>query len=392
VDGLVAGDPLTAPAVLVVAGTRPEWQKLAPVIAGLRAVGVPTAFLWTGQHSDPAMTSAFADGLGWPEPDGVLEWNPIRPDMERAIRLWWAPRYGAPPAMVLVQGDTNSGVVGARTADCNGWGRAGRTLVAHLEAGLRSWEADLPEERNRRAIDRAADLLLCPSPLAAAHAKVDVKVGARIVVTGQTGLDALVAAINRTPSPPPTSPPYALLTLHRAALADDSEALGAVVLAARRAARRSGLALLWPVHPRVAGRQGAMIDAVRDLDVSVIDPLPYREMAALLGGHDRPAVVISDSGGLVEEACYLGIPTVIVRPATERWELLARGDADLVRPADAAEALPDVVAGMLKRGRGRPRKDGSFRGVGSPYGNPRLTDAPSMRAVAEILRALKARP
>jgi UDP-N-acetylglucosamine 2-epimerase (non-hydrolysing) len=374
---------MTAPSVLVVAGTRPEWQKLSPVIAGLRAVGVPTAFLWTGQHSDPAMTSAFAEGLGWPEPDGALEWNPNETRRAADIRGWWRARYGehSHPAMLLVQGDTASGLAGLDAVVSSPRWRS--VTIVHLEAGLRSWESDLPEEVNRREIDRFADLLLCPSPLAAAHAKVDAKVGARIVVTGQTGLDALVDAIDRTPSPPPTSPPYALLTLHRAALADDAGALAKVLDGARNAARRSGLALLWPVHPRVAGRQGAMIDAVRDMDVSVIDPLPYCEMAALLGGHDRPAIVISDSGGLVEEACYLGIPTVIVRPATERWELVAQGHADLVRPADAAEALPDAVVRALKRGR---------QGVGSPYGDPRLTDSPSMRAVAEILRALEARP
>jgi UDP-N-acetylglucosamine 2-epimerase (non-hydrolysing) len=391
------------PSVLVVAGTRPEWQKLATVILGLRAAGVPTAFLWTSQHSDPAMTSAFAEGLGWPEPDGWINWNTEAPPSVppgliahrlradglithrlRAVRRWWRETYGdAPPALVLVQGDTDSASVGARAF-------YGLTpCVAHLEAGLRSWEPDLPEERNRREIDRLADLLLCPSTLAAAHAKVDAKVGAQIVVTGQTGLDALVAAIECTPSPPPVSPPYALLTLHRAALADDPEALGAVVLAARRAARRSGLALLWPVHPRVAGRQASMIDAVRDLDVSVIEPLSYRDMAARLAGHDRPAVVISDSGGLVEESCYLGIPTVIVRPATERWELVARGDADLVRPADAAERLPDVVAAMIKG----VSSHLFLRTRASPYGRPDgRVGTPTARAVEAIVKALAERP
>lgn len=380
---------MIVPKVLVVAGTRPELQKLSTVIPVLRAAGVPTTFLWTGQHADPAMTTAFAEGLGWPEPDGRLDWDRVKGD-PRYVRLWWHGACGdAPPAMVLVQGDTDSGVVGAlalagRDRLTRPW--RGNTLLAHLEAGLRSWEPDLPEERNRRSIDSCADLLLCPSPLAAAHAKVDAKLGARIVVTGQTGLDALTAALDLAPSPPPVSPPYVLLTLHRAALSDAPSDLLDVLVGVGRAMRQNGLPhALWPVHPRLQGeRYAACFRYADEAGIVRVSPLSYREMAARLGGHDRPSIVISDSGGLVEEACYLGIPTVIVRPATERWELVARGDADLVRPDHAVEALPGVVEQLLRalpaHLRDRPEL--------GPY-EPGYR--PTTLAVAEIVRALNDR-
>lgn len=396
---------MTTPLVLVVAGTRPELQKLASVVAALRADGIPTAFLWTGQHSDAAMTTAFAAGCHWPEPTDRLEWRPGFPvEMAREIRLWWAARHGAPPAMVLVQGDTDSGRVGALAVACNGW--KGRTLLAHLEAGLRSWEPDLPEERNRREIDRNADLLLCPSVLAAAQARVDAKENAKIVVTGQTGLDALHAAIER--GPPGGSPvrldaisngrkpgerrwvhPWALLTLHRAALADDPEMLALVAGVASGAAKRSGLRLVWPVHPRVRARQPHLVRHAKNAGVSVVDPLPYRTLASLLGSErTEPDLVISDSGGLVEESCYLGIPTIILRPATERWELVARGDAELVRPDLVVHHLADAVArAVANQG---PRTPGVLGRGASPYGNPRGARAlrPTARVVAAVREAL----
>lgn len=367
------------PTVLVVAGTRPEWQKLASVISLLRARGVATEFLWTGQHSDLGMTTGFAEGLGWPEPDARLQWSG---GGEAPATEWWREAHGpgSAPAMVLVQGDTASSLLGALMA--RHWKRA---LLCHLEAGLRSWEDDLPEEKVRRAIDRQADVLLCPSRLATAHARVDCKPWAAVYATGQTGLDALHGARGRS-IPYARAGTWILLTVHRAAM-DDPDALGDFLEGAVRARQRvRAQRIILPLHPRVQNNR-ATAQVVRDFETNslagleVVPPLSYRAMVGRLTSPNRPLAVISDSGGLVEESCYLGIPTAIVRPATERWELVASGHAALVRPEDA-ESYLDVTVERLVRG--------PHRTPGSPYGNPAAAtvQTPTGRAVTAICEAL----
>lgn len=367
------------PTVLVVAGTRPEWQKLAPVIAALRAKNVSTEFLWTGQHTDVGMTSGFAEGLGWPEPDGRVQWSGggEAPAME-----WWRTEHkSSAPAMVLVQGDTASGLLGALMK--RHWKRA---LLCHLEAGLRSWEDDLPEEKVRRAIDREADLLLCPSKLAAAHAHVDRKAESVVFATGQTGLDALHAARGRA-VPYAGSDPWIFLTVHRAAM-DDPDQLRGVLAGVVRARSRLGCSrVVWPMHPRVASRSNAVVQEFAKY-IEVVPPMSYRQVVGRLTAPGRPMAVVSDSGGLVEESCYLGIPTAIVRPATERWELVARGDAILVRPEHAEDYLAERLADLVKRGPGA--RSGKDKGRASPYGSPNAchNETPTGRAVAAICYAL----
>lgn len=322
--------------VVVVAGTRPEAIKLGPVVAELDRRGLLAGYVWTGQHYSPGLVG-FLAACPWPAPSVVLEpWPAGRGRGWVLTRL--VPRLaevvrGLDPAAVLVQGDTDSGVAGGWAAE-----RLGLPL-AHLEAGLRSWDPGQVEERGRRWLDRRAGLLLCPSPLAAAFARVDAP-AARVEVVGQTGLEALAEVAERDPAPA-SDRPWALITLHRSEMVDPPGLLASVLQACLSAVGDQGLRPVWLGHPRavpVAAEAGLPAPS---------DPMPYPRLAGImLHPARRPALVLTDSGGLVEEAYAAGIPCAVLRPSTERWEPVAEGRAAMVPPRRAADMLPGVAAGL----------------------------------------------
>lgn len=352
--------------VVVVAGTRPEHLKVAEVIRELRGCGRRVVYLWTGQHTSPSLAADVFAATDGPYPDVFLPWQAITPGRGRPTamgpgkppRSVWTAAFRsalaiephlADAALVLVQGDTASALAGALAAR-----RVGGPPLAHLEAGLRSYDWTMPEEHVRVAIDAEADLLLCPSPLAAATCRIERAAstayrggrGAAVIShVGQTGIDALVRAATADRDWPSFWLPvgailgtddgkWALVTLHRAALTDDPKLLSATVVQIAEACAENGHRPVWATHPRVTGNPGhtKALDAFRAAGGKVIGPLGYRTLAALLlardgrdevsGFADR-AIVVTDSGGLAEDAAFAGVPTVIVRPTTERTELLA---------------------------------------------------------------------
>ena len=352
--------------VVVVAGTRPEHLKLAWVIRELRGCGRTVRYLWSGQHTSPSLAADVFAATDGPYPDVVLPWQAITPGRGRPTamgpgkppRSVWAAAlrsalaiepHLADAALVLVQGDTASALAGALAAR-----RVGGLPLAHLEAGLRSYDWTMPEEHVRVAIDAEADLLLCPSPLAAATCRIEraaltAKRGrrgsARIAHVGQTGIDSLVRAAKADRDWPSfragidalfaaDEGRWALVTLHRAALTDDPKLLRNTVVQIAEACAENGYRPVWATHPRVTGNPGhaKALSAFLALGGRVIDPLGYRTLAALLLARDRRhtvsgfadrAIVVTDSGGLAEDAAYARVPVVIVRPTTERQELLA---------------------------------------------------------------------
>jgi len=317
--------------VLSVVGNRPQFIKSGPLSIALRDAGIDEAVLHTGQHWDPEMSAVFYEELQLPEPAYRLDLHTADPAaMEPGIR---AAVEAERPDWVLVYGDTNSTLAGARAA--------GDVPVAHVEAGLRSFDPAMPEERNRIAVDALAALLLCPDERSAAQLERE-GVGGRRAVVGDVMADACfrLAPIARERSGvlarlgvEPGS--YVVATIHREAnvrperLARIVDGLG-----------RIGEQVVFPAHPRTRAQLGDVPANVR-----VAEPLGYLDMAALTS---QARVIVTDSGGLQKEAYWYGVPCVTARPSTE-WvdtvevgaNVLVDDDPERLAAAVAAARMPD---------------------------------------------------
>lgn len=321
--------------IVVVAGARPQFVKAAALVPALRARH-ETYFVDTGQHTDPRMVDAHFEGLGLEPPD-------IRLDVSAPDRTLRFARMVEEVAEVLddrgahrvvAMGDTDSTLAAALA------GAFCEIPVAHVEAGARSGERDLPEEHNRILVDEIADLLLCSTDV---HAR-NLASRDGVHVVGDVMADVLFARERRIREHAPADPDYGVLTLHRAATADDAGAVARVL----DAAARGGARILFPRHPRTR------LESVPK-GVEVLDPLPYLEFLGLVAG---ARFVLTDSGGLQKEAYLLGVPCITLRCATEwpetveaGWNVLA--GTDPARIAAAVRAPP--------RGSGRPALYGDGR-------------------------------
>ncbi|WP_313896325.1 non-hydrolyzing UDP-N-acetylglucosamine 2-epimerase [Streptomyces sp. YIM 98790] len=338
--------PGPGPLVHVV-GARPNFVKAAPVVAALRAAGLPQHVVHTGQHYDERMSHIFFRELGLPEPDvdlGVGSGSHAR----QTAALLTALEDELPersPALVIVYGDVNSTLAAALTA-----ARLG-IPVAHVEAGLRSFDMSMPEEINRRLTDQLSGLLFATSADAVAHLAAEGVPADRIHLVGNPMIDTLTAHLPRF-DPQAVRAAYGLperyaaVTLHRPANVDSAEAAGAAVRALREAA--AVVDLVIPLHPRGrAALQAAGLDRVPG--VRLLEPLGYVEFMGLLRG---AAAVVTDSGGVQEETTVLGVPCLTLRPNTERPVTLTHGTNRLVTPAGLAPALRKA----LKGGRAAPER------------------------------------
>ncbi len=306
--------------VLSVVGNRPQFIKSAPLSLALRAAGIEDVVLHSGQHWDPAMSQVFFDELSIPEPR-------YRLDLRTSdIASMTAPIHEVvaqeQPDWVLVYGDTNTTAAGARAA--------GDVPVAHVEAGLRSFDLSMPEERNRIEVDRASQLLLTPDERSAAQLAAEGVEG-RVAVVGDVMADAtrLFAPIARRLDVT-FDRPYTALTIHRQANTEP-ERLREIVAALGTSDRR----FVFPVHPRTRDVLGASgIDLPPN--VQPVEPLGYLEMLALVA---QAGAVVTDSGGLQKEAYWLRVPCVTVRPSTEWVDTVEAGANTLVEPPGLAAAL-----------------------------------------------------
>lgn len=314
--------------VLSVVGNRPQFVKSGPVSAALREAGIEEVGVHTGQHWDPELSDVFYQELGLPEPRHRLDLHTADAEtMRPAIASVLAQEQ---PDWTLVFGDTNSTRAGAEA------GADAGVPVAHVEAGLRSGDLSMPEEHNRIAVDAAAALLLCPDE-GSRETLLRERVPGRIEVVGDVMRDALDLFLPiATRTPPPFPPPYAALTLHRAANTEP-ERLRRLV----SELNATGFAFVFPVHPRtrkvLEGHDIRLAPTVQ-----AIAPLGYLEMLALVAGAAR---VVTDSGGLQKEAYWLGVPCITLRPSTEWVDTVRLGANVLVDPADPGElgqALADA--------------------------------------------------
>ena len=326
--------------VLSVVGNRPQFIKSAPLSIALRACGIDEISLHTGQHYDPELSQVFVDELGLSEPRYRLGVGAVsRAEMLERMRPGLLEAISAErPDWVLVYGDTNSTLAGARAA-----AEAG-IPAAHVEAGLRSGDWSMPEEHNRVEVDRISELLLCPDDRSQ-QTLADEGVPGRAVVVGDVMLDAtrLFAPLARAEGSVAAGvlgdaeAEYVVLTLHREANVE-AERLRRLVAAVNAVERP----WIFPAHPRTRAviEQAAIALAPH---VHAVEPLGYLAMLALVGG---ARAVVTDSGGLQKEAYWLGVPCVTLRPSTEWVDTVRVGANVLVDPAD-----PSGLAGALANAR-----------------------------------------
>jgi UDP-N-acetylglucosamine 2-epimerase (non-hydrolysing) len=328
-----------AETVAHVIGARPNFMKAAPVIRALEARGIQQVVIHTGQHYDDKMSEVFFRDLGLPQPDlnlGVgsgshaVQTAAIMVELEGAFAA-------LDPALVVVYGDVNSTLAAAVVAS-----KLGRP-IAHVEAGLRSFDRTMPEEINRVVTDILADLLFTTSPEAASNlAREGVDPG-RVHFVGNPMIDTLLANLDRFDVAGARAGlglvgAYGVATLHRPANVDDPTTAGRVVAAVRGVAEL--LPLVIPLHPR--GR--ATLEAAGlgdDPRVLVVDPLGYVEFMSLVRG---AALVVTDSGGIQEETTILGVPCLTLRPNTERPITISHGTNRLVEPEDVVAAAREVLS------------------------------------------------
>jgi UDP-N-acetylglucosamine 2-epimerase (non-hydrolysing) len=341
-------------AVIHITGARPNFPKAAPVLRALASRGATQLLVHTGQHYDDRMSAIFFEELGLPQPDlnlGVGSGTHAR--QTAAIMVGLEDLFTERgPALVMVYGDVNSTVAAALVA------AKMRIPLAHVEAGLRSFDMTMPEEVNRLVTDQLSDLLFVTSPDAIAHLADEGIHPDRIRFVGNPMIDTLLANLDKCDTAAARSAhgvprEYLVATLHRPSNVDDQQSAADLVGVLDRAARSAPI--VFPLHPR--GR--ATLAAAGLLDnprIIVTDPLPYLEFISLVRG---ARAVLTDSGGIQEETTVLGVPCLTLRPNTERPITITHGTNRLVSREGVFDALAAVMAeGPARVGRVPPLWDG----------------------------------
>ena len=333
--------------VLSVVGNRPQFIKSGPVSVALREAGVDEVVLHTGQHWDRQLSEIFFAELALPEPRYRLDLHSSDVDVMRPGIA--AALVRERPDWVLVYGDTNSTLAGAQAAVDAG------LRVAHVEAGLRSGDWSMPEERNRVGVDRVSSLLLCPDERSRTTLRAEGVPG-RIEVVGDVMGDAcfrlapvarerstILARLDLEPGG------YVAATIHREANVRPDR-LARIVGGLGRLPER----VVFPAHPRTRSRLADVGD-----NVLVVEPLGYIDMAALVS---QARVLVTDSGGLQKEAYWYGVPCVTARPSTE-WvdtvevgaNVLVDDDPEALVAAVAEARMPDERPPLYGDGSASPR-------------------------------------
>lgn len=330
--------------VLTIVGARPQFIKAAPVSAALRRQQ-REILVHTGQHYDAAMSDVFFRELGIPQPDINLGIGSGSHGEQtgRMLQALEAVMLAEQPDWVLVYGDTNSTLAGALAAVKLG------LRVAHVEAGLRSFNRTMPEEHNRVLTDHCADLLFCPTQTA-----VDLLAAEGLVRGVHRVGDVMVDALQQhallardrsqllvTLGLLPGS--YYLATVHRPYNTDVPENLHNILLAFGDIYQRSGRPVVLPLHPRTRKYLHELALPL-PAGVHLLDPVGYLDMLAL---EQQAALILTDSGGVQKEAYTFGVPCVTLRPETEwvetvqaGWNVLAGADRAAIVQAAVAHSWP----------------------------------------------------
>nr|WP_021598382.1 UDP-N-acetylglucosamine 2-epimerase (non-hydrolyzing) [Actinomadura madurae] len=360
-----------------VLGARPNFVKAAPVISALRAAGAEQTVIHTGQHYDARMSEIFFDELGLPEPDvnlGVGSGG--HAEQTAALMIGLEREFtGRSPALAIVYGDVNSTIAAALVA------AKLHIPVAHVEAGLRSFDMTMPEEVNRRVTDQLSALCFVTSPEGIGHLAAEGVPVERTHLVGNPMIDTLLAnldsfdtaAVREAHGLPER---YVLATMHRPANVDAPETAAVLVRHLHGVADLADLVI--PVHPR--GRANLLAAGLDEhAGVHILEPLGYVDFIAAVRG---AAAVVTDSGGLQEETTILGVPCLTVRPNTERPITITHGTNRLV-------TFKDLVPGVRKcldggPGGSSPLSDGES-GAGAGDRRPPLWDGQAGPRIAEVI-------
>jgi len=322
--------------IAVVVGTRPEIVKMAPVIRATTALGAELRLYHTGQHYSFELDGVFFRELGLPVPhENLAIGSGSQAYQIGAVISGLTPLLERDrPDVVLVEGDTNSVLAAGLAAHKLG------IRVGHVEAGLRSYDRSMPEEINRVLADQYSDYLFAPTTRARDILLGEGHAAERIHVTGNTVVDELLLQRPRAERPGifdqfgVTRGRFALATVHRAENTRDENRLRGIFQGLADTARQLDLPVLAALHPRTSERLATMGIASGDA-LRLLPPLGYLDF---LGLHAGAALVLTDSGGLQEEACCLRVPCVTLRDNTERPESLDAG-ANLLAGASPTRIL-----------------------------------------------------
>lgn len=335
--------------VLCIVGARPNFMKVAPVHAALVAAGWDSRLVHTGQHYDARMSEVFFRELGMPAPAINLGVGSATHAVQtaRIMERFEPVVLSEQPVGVLVAGDVNSTIACALVAVKLG------VPVAHLEAGLRSFDRSMPEEINRVLTDAISDLLLTPSSDADENLAREGVAAERVVRVGNAMIDSVLTHLPRARECGVLfrlgvrAREYALVTLHRASNVDDAPVLARLLAAIGQLASR--LPVIFPVHPRTRARIAEHGIGLPD-GVRLIDPLGYLEF---LAAQAEALMVLTDSGGVQEETTALGVPCLTLRPNTERPITVTEGTNTVVGvdPERILASAEDILATGGKRGR-----------------------------------------
>jgi UDP-N-acetylglucosamine 2-epimerase (non-hydrolysing) len=338
----------------VVLGTRPEIVKMSPIVRELQRKNLDFFILHTGQHYSYEMDRVFFEELSLPSAKYNLDVG-SGSQADQTSRILVGVEMvllEEKPDVVLVEGDTNSVMAGALAA------AKLHVPVGHVEAGLRSFDRSMPEEINRVVADHVSDYLFAPTETSRRNLLNEGISDENIYVTGNTVVDAVnqnlelsrrVDALSRYGL---EEGAFFLVTLHRAENVDSEMRLGKIFSGLRRIKDKYSLPILFPVHPRTR----KMIDlfGFNLDDVSLVEPVSYLDF---LGLESEARLVLTDSGGVQEETCILGVPCVTLRDNTERPETVEVG-SNIVSGVEEASIL-SAVEEMLRRD----------RGWGNPFGD-----------------------
>jgi UDP-N-acetylglucosamine 2-epimerase (non-hydrolysing) len=341
--------------LLHVVGARPNFMKAAPVLRALERIGgVQQILVHTGQHYDFNMSDVFFRELELRAPDVNLEVGSgsHAQQTSQIISRFEPVILEHKPDLVVVYGDVNSTVAAALV--CSKL----MVPIAHVEAGLRSFDRSMPEEVNRLLTDAVSDLLFTPSLDGNQNLDHEGVDPAKVHLVGNVMIDTLIRMLPRAMREVPKDIPehYALLTLHRPSNVDDVAWLRSLLEVLQDLSL--DLPVLFPVHPRTRQRVAELgMPAGQGRGLQLLEPAPYLEF---LGLQSRAQVVITDSGGIQEETTYLGVPCLTVRENTERPVTVSLGTNTLVgrNTSKIRAEVEGILAGRAKQGKIPPLWDG----------------------------------
>ena len=346
--------------ITIIAGARPNFIKIAPFIHAIQKAqelkkDIHYRLVHTGQHYDAKMSDTFFEELNIPFPDANLSCGGgSQAEQTAAIMIAFEKELLANPAdLVVVVGDVTS------TMACSIVAKKLQTKVAHIEAGIRSFDLTMPEEINRMVTDSITDYFFTTTELANRHLQKAGIEKERIFFVGNIMIDTLLKNLTRFTKPAVfntlnlTGKNYVVMTLHRPANVDEGGVLKELIK--EIVINVEGLPVIFPIHPRTAA-------IFSDLGISapnlhIVDPMGYLEFNYLV--HQAKAV-ITDSGGITEETTVMGVPCITLRDNTERPETCTIGTNELIgtNPVNIAPALKKLFEGRWKKGAIPPLWDG----------------------------------